>query len=90
VWLLQLDFVLYNYAEAKLNASIVSIGPAFVRVAASTLDQTNKALSVFCGCSDLGRPEKQYCKWFGMDDMAYERNIGARGQARLETLEFLP
>ena len=88
--MLQLDAVLYDYAETKLNASIVSIGPPFVRFAASSLDQANKALAGFCDCSDLGRREKQFCKWFGMDDMAYERNIGAKGQARLETLEFLP
>ena len=87
---MQLDFVLYDYAEAKLNASINTIGPALVSAAVKRLHTANEALAAFCTCRDLGHREKQFCSWYAMDDMHYESRIGKQGRADFVNLDFLP
>lgn len=87
----QLDFELYNYAEKKLDASINAYGAAEISEAAAAIKALNTAFDEFCGCEDLGREERAFCKWVSMTDIQYEHAISPRGVAtpvRLSWLHF--
>lgn len=78
----------YEYAESKLNKSISDYGPG-VADAVKALDALNAALSRFCSCGDLGPPEHDFCKWYSLSDMHYERLIREGGSAPVERLKWL-
>jgi hypothetical protein len=87
---MQLDSILYTYAEQRLNATLAALGPSAVAEATGRLEAADRLLAQFCACGDLGRLENAFCKWYALDDMQYEGRIGQRGKAYPLDLAFLP
>lgn len=85
----QLDSIIFEYTVAELEKKIAAYGDDFEE-AVEAFEQLNKALNAFCMCSDLGKEESKFCKWYDMTDMKYEAAISKTGSAKPVSLPFLP
>lgn len=73
---------MYDYAEARLNASMIKYGQLAVR-AVEALEKAKKALEGFCHCGQLTAEQDAFCDWIAMDDGDYEKAVGSTGKAPL-------
>ncbi|EDQ92449.1 uncharacterized protein MONBRDRAFT_22124 [Monosiga brevicollis MX1] len=88
--LTELDQRLYQLAVEQLERKLHVLGTEVATLAADRLNAVNRALSQFCSCTDLGPPERAYCKWLALTDMQYEGRISASGRVEPKSLPFLP